>query len=124
MRKWRKMTWVLVVWCALIVVWVIAGGSSAAHDCANQAGSAFISAQDAKNACDTGVGLGVLGILFIGFVGFVFLTLIWFMTGRANRDCPACGRSVKRGRTVCVSCGHDFAAAATHTALHAASAGS
>jgi hypothetical protein len=31
MRRWRKMTWVLWAWCILIVVWAIAGGSSAAH---------------------------------------------------------------------------------------------
>ena len=110
MRKWRKTTWVIIAWCVLIVVWVIAG--TASNDCAHQTGSAFLSAQDAQNACDAGTGIGVALVLFIGFIGFVFLSLIWFMTGRGRRDCPACGRGVKRGKTVCPSCGHDFAVAA------------
>jgi hypothetical protein len=117
---WRKMTWAIIVWCALIVIWAIAGGSSAANDCANQSGSAFLTAKDAQNACDAGAGIGVAVILFIGFIGFVFLSLIWFMTGRGRRDCPACGRGVKRGKTVCPSCGHDFAAAAGAGSIRAA----
>jgi hypothetical protein len=100
---WRPMTWVIFVWCALIVVWAIAGGSSASNQCAQ---SAY------QNACNAGAGIGVALILFIGFIGFVFLSLIWFMTGRGRRDCPACGRGVKRGKTVCPACGHDFAASA------------
>jgi hypothetical protein len=114
------MTWVIIVWCALIVIWAVAGGSSAAHDCANQTGDAFLSAKDARNACDAGTGIGVALILFIGFVGFVFLSLIWFMTGRGRRDCPVCGRGVKRGKTVCSNCGHDFAAAAGASSIRAA----
>ena len=87
------MTWLIILWCALILVWAIAGGSSASRQCTNQG--------QFQNACDAGTGLGVALILFIGFIGFVFLSLIWFMTGRRKRDCPACGRSVKRGRTTC-----------------------
>lgn len=101
---WRKTTWAIVVWCAVIIIWAIAGGSNAANNC--QAQGYY------KNACDAGAGIGVALILLIGFVGFVFLSLIWFMTGRRRRDCPACGRGVKRGETVCPGCGHDFAAAA------------
>ncbi|MDQ6807514.1 MAG: zinc ribbon domain-containing protein [Actinomycetota bacterium] len=109
---WRKMTWVLVIWSALILVWAIAGGSSAANDCANQTGSQFLSAHDAQQACNAGAGIGVAAILGIGFFGFVFLALIWLMTRSRGRDCPACGESAKRGTTICKNCGHDFAAAA------------
>lgn len=113
MRKWRKMTWVILIWCALILVWAIAGGASGNHQSVQQCMSGgFLTQQQCQNAADAGTGIGVAIILFIGFVGFVFLSLIWFMTGRGNRDCPACGRGVKRGRTVCSNCGHDFAAAA------------
>ncbi len=31
---WRKMTWVLISWCALIIVWAAAG--AAGNDCAHQ----------------------------------------------------------------------------------------
>lgn len=71
MRRWRKMTWVLIAWCALILVWAIAGGSSAANSCKHQT---------YQNACQAGAGIGVAIILFIGFCGFVFFSLIWFMT--------------------------------------------
>lgn len=116
MRNWRKMTWVILIWCALIVVWAIAGGASGNHQSVQQCVSqGILSRQECQNAADAGTGIGVALILFIGFIGFVFLSLIWFMTGRGRRDCPACGRGVKRGRTVCPSCGHDFAAAARPT---------
>jgi hypothetical protein len=110
MRKWRKMTWVLLIWCLLIVIWAIAGGSSASHDCG---------AQTYQNACNAGVGIGVALILVIGFVGFVFFSLIWLMSRPRTRSCPVCGNDVKRGATVCPSCDHDFAAAAGTAAVPA-----
>jgi hypothetical protein len=94
---WRKMTWVLIVWCAVILAWAI-GGASSSH-CSGQY----------SNACQAGTGIGVALVLFIGFFGFVFFALIWFMSRPRNRDCPTCGNAVKRGVTVCPSCGHDFA---------------
>lgn len=106
MRHWRKMTWVLVLWCIAILVWAIAGGAHAAHSCVNQNGQAL------QSACDAGAGIGIAVILFVGFIGFVFFSLIWFMSRPRGRDCPVCGSLVKRGQTRCVSCGHDFAAAA------------
>ena len=109
---WRKMSWVLIVWCAIILVWAIAGGGSAANDCSHQAGSAYLSAQSARNACDAGAGIGIALILLIGFFGFVFFSIIWLMTRPKGRTCPVCGQNVKRGRTACADCGHDFRAAA------------
>jgi hypothetical protein len=94
------MTWVLILWSALIVVWIAAGASST--HCNGTYGS----------ACNAGKGIGVGIILVFGFLGFIVLSLIWFMTRPRTRDCPACGSSVKRGVTVCPTCGHDFAAAA------------
>lgn len=106
--RWRKSTWALIIWTVLILVWAFSGAGAA--DCGNQTGSEFLSAEDAESACQAGTGLGVLFILFIGFFGFVFLSLIWFMTRSKSRDCPVCGNGVKKGKTVCSSCGHDFAA--------------
>jgi rubredoxin len=99
------MTWVIVVWCVLVLVWAIVGGAHAASGCHTQS-------LVYNDGCQTGTGIGVALVLFVGFVGFVVLSLIWFMTGRGNRDCPVCGRGAKRGKTVCPSCGHDFAVAA------------
>jgi hypothetical protein len=102
---WRKMTWVLIIWSVLILIWAIGGGAS--NDCGSE------TTQTAKDACEAGTGIGVALILFIGFIGFVFLSLIWLMTRPKGRDCPVCGEKVKRGQTKCPHCGHDFAAAAT-----------
>jgi hypothetical protein len=109
---WRRSTWALIIWTVLILVWVIAGGGSAADQCADSTGDAFLSADDAQTACNVGAGIGIVIVLFIGFVGFVFLSLIWFMTRTRKRPCPVCGADVKKGETSCRSCGHDFAAAA------------
>jgi hypothetical protein len=113
MRRWRKMTWVLLAWCALIVVWVIAGASSATHKTATEcAHSTVLSTKACEEAGTAGTGIGVAIILLIGFVGFVFFALIWLMSRPKGRDCPVCGETVKRGQTSCRSCGHDFRAAA------------
>ncbi len=103
---WRKMTWVLIAWCLLILVWAIAGGSSAGSKCAHEA------TRLSREGCEAGTGIGVALILLIGFFGFVFFSLIWFMTRPRGRECPACGERVKKGRTACTGCGHDFAVAA------------
>ena len=112
---WRKMTWVLIIWCALILIWAIAGGSSAAHEtatnCAHQT-NAYFTHKDCVNASETGAGIGEAFVFLIGFVGFVFFAIIWFMSRPKRRDCPVCGNAVKRGVTACGSCGYDFAAAA------------
>jgi len=109
---WRKMTWVVILWSTLILVWAIAGGSSAAtHTKAECAHETLVSVKACEEAANVGTGLGVAVILAIGFVGFVFFSLIWFMTRPKGRECPVCGENVKRGRTACSDCGHDFAAA-------------
>lgn len=112
MPHWRKSTWAIIVWCAAILVWAIAGGGNAANSCSHQAGSQYLSAQDAQSACTAGAGIGIAVILLIGFFGFVFLSLIWFMTRTRSRDCPVCGSAVKRGLTVCKGCGYNFAGTA------------
>lgn len=106
------MTWALIVWCALILIWAIVG--SAANNCSGQTGSQYLSAHSAQQACQAGTGIGAVFILAVGFIGFVFLSLIWLMTRPKGRDCPVCGTTVKRGKTACPSCGHDFAAHAQH----------
>lgn len=88
MSKWRKMTWVLWIWSALILVWAIGGGGSAASDCTRETGTEFISASTAQDACTAGAGIAIAFILFIGFVGFVFFSLIWFMTRPKEKAQP------------------------------------
>ena len=63
------MTWVLIAWSTLILVWAI--GGAAGNKCAGQT---------YRDACQAGTGIGVAVVLFVGFCGFVFFSLIWFMT--------------------------------------------
>lgn len=95
-RRWRKMTWAVWIWCVLILAWAIAG--AAGNDCASEAD------QLSQDACAAGTGIGVALILFLGFVGFVFLSLIWFMTRPKTRTCQRCGEDVRKGQTECPAC--------------------
>jgi hypothetical protein len=99
--RWRKATWALVIWCAIILILAIAG--AAGNECADE------STELNRSACEAGTGIGVLLILFIGFFGFVFFSLIWLMTRPSKRQCPACGEDVRKGLRECQSCGFDFA---------------
>jgi hypothetical protein len=115
MRHWRKMTWVIVLWCVAIIVWAVAGASTTHHDVQTCLAQGVLTRQECQSAADAGAGIGIGIILFIGFIGFVFLSLIWLMTRPRGRDCPVCGNLVKRGKTVCPSCQYDFRTAATGT---------
>jgi ribosomal protein S27AE len=109
--RWRKMTWALNVWNTLFLIWVvaaIAGGASDSVDC----DTTVLTQADCDTAADVGTGIGVALIFFLWFLGFMVLGLIWLMTRPRHRQCPACGEDVKKGRTTCPKCGHDFLAAA------------
>lgn len=106
MRKWRKMTWVVIAWCVLMAIWIVAAlASGDSGECARET---YRGACEARE--DVSKGIGVIVLWFIWFFGFVALSLIWFMTRPKGRDCPVCGEKVKRGLTQCPGCGHDFAA--------------
>jgi TRAP-type C4-dicarboxylate transport system permease small subunit len=98
--RWRKATWALVIWCALILIWAIAG--VAGNECAEE------TTELNQSACEAGTGIGVALILLIGFFGFVFFSLIWIMSRPRRRQCPGCGEDVKKGVTACPACGFDF----------------
>ncbi len=109
--RWRKMTWLIVVWCVVMAAWIV--GVIASADPSSQcAHDAYRSACEAGSTA--GAGIGVVALWFIWFFGFVILSLIWFMSRPKGRTCPACGEDVKRGFTVCPSCQFDFAAAVKH----------
>jgi hypothetical protein len=111
------MTWVLILWSALILFWAIAGGASSNPTAYCEAHpSAYLSVKACEEARNAGTGIGVAIILLIGFFGFVFFSLIWLMTRPKKRICPVCGEDVGRGKTACEECGHDFAAAAAAVA--------
>jgi uncharacterized membrane protein len=100
MRNWRGITWTIIVWIVGNVVWVIAEGSSASSTCTRGV---------YQTACKTGAGISVTVTIFVAVSGLVVLTFAWFVTGRDRRNCPDCRSPVRRGRTVCLRCGYDFA---------------
>jgi hypothetical protein len=55
-----------------------------------------------------GAGLGGLMIMFFWVMVDIILLVIFLVTKKKGRDCPACGRKVKVGLTQCASCGHNF----------------
>jgi hypothetical protein len=81
--KWRKMTWAILAWSGICLVWIIAGTSSSpASSCATDPD--VINGVMSRHACETasnvGTGIGVTLVAGLWFVGFLILSLVWFMT--------------------------------------------
>jgi hypothetical protein len=77
MPRWRKATWALLIWTALMGIWIAAGIGAVSNSCDTLAGQAL-------ETCQAGVavggGLGVTFIIIIWFIGFIVLGLIWLMS--------------------------------------------
>jgi len=73
-RRLRKMTWVIIAWCVLILAWMIGGAANAKCE-----------KEQYTDACEAGtaIGVGIVGV--IGFMGFVVLALIWLMSRPKDR---------------------------------------
>lgn len=101
----RIMSWVLIAWSAIFLIWIIAGvASRPSTNCV--AGDTLC-----HNASNAGTAIGVGLIIVFWFIGFVALSIIWLLTRPSGRSCPACGTNVKPGKTQCPKCNHDFVAA-------------
>jgi hypothetical protein len=104
---WRVFTYVILGFNVLMLVWVIAGAAQAQgtpSDCGS------LSAKICNEAADTGTAIGVGIVIALWAFGDMILGVLWLVTNRKGRDCPVCGRGVKRGMIQCKSCGHDFRA--------------
>lgn len=100
---WRKMTWAIVIFNAIMLIWIIAGAASdTSPTCHN------LSQQLCNDATNTGKGIAVFALVIVWLIGDVILGVLWLVT--KGRSCPVCGRNVKRGLTVCTGCGTDFRA--------------
>lgn len=78
---WRKMTWVILIWCVVMGIWIIGGLLSADNGshCAQES-TRYLSQSTCTSARDVGTGIAVIGLWFVWFFGFIVLSLIWFMT--------------------------------------------
>ncbi len=107
--RFRFFTWFILAVNLLFLIWIIAGvGGSADTPCEG------LDPEACEAARAVGTGIGVSLIVAFWVAADVILGVLWLITRRKTRDCPVCGRSVKRGATACASCGYDFAAAASH----------
>ena len=74
---WRKATWALALFNALILFWLVSGLAATSDSCSGLGG-------DSLSACQAGTaiggGLAVTFILIVWFMGFVVLGLIWLMS--------------------------------------------
>lgn len=77
MPRWRKATWALVIFSALMLIWIVAGVAANSDNCSGLTGAELTGCQ-AGTAI--GGGIGVTIILTIWFIGFIVLGLIWLMS--------------------------------------------
>lgn len=107
--NWRIFSYIIVLFNLIMLIWVIAGiasGSGTPSDCGG------LDAQTCNDAQNVGTGIAVVALVIIWAVVDVILGILWLVTNRKRtRDCPACGRDVKKGLFVCRNCGYDFRAA-------------
>lgn len=108
MKKLRPLSWVIIVINLLFVAWLVGGvGGAVNSSCENMTG-------DELSACQAGTaigaGIGTFMIIFLWMMVDVILLVIYLVTNKKARTCPACGRKVKVGLTSCAACGHSFVA--------------
>jgi hypothetical protein len=72
------MTWVLIIWIALILLWAISVGVGA--ECEKEG--------DWQRGCESWVGFGIAIIVVLGILGFFVLSIVWFMTRPKHRKRP------------------------------------
>jgi hypothetical protein len=106
--NWRIFSYIILIFNLIMLVWVIGGAASASGaptDCVTLDEGACNAARD------IGTGIGVALLIGLWVAGDFILGILWLVTNRTkSRDCPACGRDVKKGRFVCRNCQHDFRA--------------
>ena len=108
MPSWRPLTWVILTVQVLFVIWLIAGINAVSKDTCST--SEYSDACQAGQAIGAGIGIGI--VIFLWALVDVILGVIWLVTNKAKRTCPACGRNVRKGLLICPGCNFDFAAAA------------
>jgi len=106
MRKLRPLSWVIIVINILFAIWLFGGvGSAVSDSCTGMTGDDLTACQ-AGSAIGAGIGGFIIMVLWV--MVDIILLVIFLVTKKKGRECPACGRKVKVGLTKCEKCGHDF----------------
>jgi len=74
---WRKMSWLVLVFNALMLIWVIVGAASAHNtvSCVHSIGEKLCT-----QATETGTAIGVGILIVLWALGDVILGVIWMVT--------------------------------------------
>jgi hypothetical protein len=105
MGKLRPLSWVIIAVNVLFLWSLLTGVGSNATSCDGLSGDS-LSACQAGTAIGTGIGVLMLIVLW-AFIDIILL-VIFLVTNKKQRSCPACGRKVKVGLTQCSKCSYDF----------------
>ena len=77
-KRFRIPTWLMLIWSALMWIWILSTCGSAASQMEECQGQAY------SEACEAGttIGAGLAGTFMFGlwFMGLIILFIIWFMT--------------------------------------------
>jgi len=105
MTKFRPFTWVIIVTNIIFVWWIIAGVGATSENCGGLTGDDL---SLCEGATAVGAGIGAFMIIVLWVLVDIILLVLWLVTRKKQRLCPACGASAKSGVTVCKKCNHDF----------------
>ncbi len=115
---WRIGTYVVLIFNALMLIWVISAVASASGD-ATDCGT--LSQETCNAARNTGTGIGVFLLIVLWAIVDIILGVIWMVTNNRNpaqsssvaptagstRACPFCAEPIQRAAVVCRHCGRD-----------------
>ena len=105
MLKLRPLSWVIIVINIFFLYGTISGISNSSKNCDGLTGD-DLSICQAGTAVGAGIGVGI--ILFFWVMVDLILLIVWLVTNKNQRECPKCGKRVKRGLTTCSSCKYEF----------------
>ena len=111
-RRWRKMSWLIIIFTVVMAVWaVVAAAAAPDPECGQHA-----AASPERDLCEArevvDAGFRVAALFCVWFPGFVILAMIWFVTRPRRRICPVCGTDTKKRQRPCRTCGFDSGATA------------
>ena len=105
MRRIRPFSWFIIIVNIFFLYAIFSGLNETSKSCDGLSG-------DDLNICQAGTaigaGIGVFALVFFWVLVDLILLILWIVSNKKARTCPACGRKVKVGKTECDKCGHKF----------------